>query len=90
MRSYTHSCSLGSTPRARRVAGFWRPSVDLGKNRGEISRLPVVDPDSLLKTDVVASKLGDFLEVFDFFRLLNLKKLIFVGTLRTKKCKSEG
>ena len=90
MSSNTHSGPLRSTPRAWHVAGFWRPSVDLGKNRGEISGLMLGDPDSLLKTDVVASNLGDFLEVFDFFRLLNLQKLIFVGTLRTKKCKSEG
>ena len=84
MRSHTHRRSLRSTQRARHVAGFWRPSVDLGKNRGEIPRLMLGDPDSLLKTDVVESNLGDFLEVLDFFRLLNLKKLIFAGTLRTK------
>ena len=90
MRSYTHGSSLRCTPRARHVAGFWQPSGDLAKNRGEISRLMLGDPDSLLKINVVASNLGDFLEVFDFFRLLNLQKLIFVGRLRTKKCKSEG
>jgi len=86
----THTRSLRPTPRARHVAGFWQPSADFRKNRGEISGLMLGDPDSLLKTDVVASNLGDFLEVLDFFRLLNLQKLIFVGRLRTKKCKSEG
>ena len=90
MKLQTHTRSLRSTQRARHVAGFWQPSGDFGENRGEIFGLPLADPNNLLKIDVVACNLGGFFEVFDFFRLLNLQKLIFVGRLRTKKCKSEG
>ena len=94
MRSYIHCRSLRSTPMARHVAGFWRPSVDFVGNRGEISRLPVVDPNNLLKMDVLAGNLGDFLDSLEFFMLLTLNKLIhsgFSGKAREQKdVKNEG